>query len=256
MSMTLASARAWVAEVTDRPLPPGVDAFVLPPHTALAAVAGAVPSGHGLRVGAQDAHWDDGPEWTGEVSVAQVADAGAGIVEVGHSERRIGLGEDDGVVAAKLRAVLDGGLTPLLCVGESAGRRREGRALEHLTDQLASALRGLDGEEVRRVVLAYEPVWSIGAGGTPATPDDVAPVVAHLRRTGSALTDADPLAVLYGGGVDTANADVLLDTGVDGLFVGRAAWSAAGFRRLLGVVADRVARDGGRSALPGLGAVR
>ena len=113
MTKTIAQGRAWAREVAAVPVPDGITAFVLPPHTALAAVRGCVPPGHRLLVGAQDAHWSAENEWTGEVSVQQVADAGADLVEVGHSERRLGLGEDDDVVARQVRAVVGSGLVPL-----------------------------------------------------------------------------------------------------------------------------------------------
>ncbi|MGG5257770.1 triose-phosphate isomerase family protein [Phycicoccus avicenniae] len=240
MTKTLAEARAWVGEVTAVPVPDGVDAFVLPSHTALASVRDAVPPGHRLGVGAQDAHWSADPEWTGEVSMAQVRDAGAVLVEVGHSERRRGLAEDDAVVTRKARAVLDGGLVLLLCVGEPPAVRERGEHLDHVLDQVRSALSGLEPDGARRVLVAYEPVWSIGVGGRPADPADVAPVVDALRAELTSLAPDAGVPVLYGGSVDPANAEALLDTGVDGLFVGRAAWAPGGFLALLDLVARRV----------------
>ncbi|WP_307836018.1 triose-phosphate isomerase family protein [Phycicoccus sonneratiae] len=242
MTKTLAEARAWTSAVTAVPVPDGVEAFVLPSHTALSAVRDAVPSGHRLRVGAQDAHWSDGPERTGEVSVAQVRDAGASLVEVGHSERRLGLGEDDALVARKARAVLDGGLTLLLCVGETAEVRAGGGHRRHVAGQVRSALAALRPEQAASVVVAYEPVWSIGVDGRPAAPTDVAPVVDALRAALTDLASGVDVPVLYGGSVDPANAEALLDTGVDGLFVGRAAWEPGGYLALLDLVAQRAGR--------------
>lgn len=237
MGKTLAEARRWVEAVTAVPVPDGVEAFVLPPHTALATVREAVPAGHRLRVGAQDSHWASDPEWTGEVSVAQVRDAGATLVEVGHSERRLGLGEDDAVVARKLRAVVAGGLTPLLCVGEPADVRRRGGALDHVTTQLRAALEGLTPAEVGGVLVAYEPVWSIGRAGRAASAQDVAPAVEALRSVAAELAGGPGRAVLYGGSVHPGNVEELCASGADGLFVGRAAWEPEGFLRLLGAAA-------------------
>lgn len=236
MSKTIAEATRWVAAVTERRVPDGLDLFVLPPHTALAAVRDAVPAGHGLQVGAQDAHWGTGPEWTGEVSVAQVRDAGATLVEIGHSERRLGLGEGDDVIARKVRATLAGGLTPLLCVGEPAEVRDRGGQVAFVTGQVRSALDALDEEEVGAVLLAYEPVWAIGAGGRPAAPDDIAPVVHEVRAVlADRVADAPP-PVLYGGSVRPEVVEGLLTTGIDGLFVGRAAWDPSGFLALVDLV--------------------
>lgn len=236
MSKTLAEARAWVRAVTAEPVPPGVTAFVLPSHTALAAVRDEVPAGHGLWVGAQDAHWDSAPEWTGEVSAPQVRDAGAVLVELGHSERRTRLGEDDLVVARKVRAVVDAGMTPLVCVGEQAVDRSGGRQVDVVVDQLRAALASLSPNEAAGALVAYEPVWSIGRTGRPATPEDIAPVVAALRDAATEWTARGPRALLYGGSVTADNApDLLAVEGVDGVFVGRDAWEAAGFLRLLSV---------------------
>ncbi|WP_299036066.1 triose-phosphate isomerase [uncultured Pseudokineococcus sp.] len=209
--------------------------FVVPPATALAEVSAllAREAPHVL-VGAQDAHWEDAGAWTGELSVPQVADAGAQLVEIGHSERREHFGDTDARVALKVRAALRHGLVPLLCVGESAAVRSVGGSVDHVLEQVRLVVDGLDAADAARVVLAYEPVWAIGASGRPARPEEVAEVVEPL------VADVgDRVAgVLFGGSVDADGApDLLRVPGVDGLFVGRAAWEADGFLRLVSLVA-------------------
>lgn len=227
MNHTLAMARAYARELAAAPRPPEIELFVLPPATALAEVAGLL-EGSDVRVGAQNAHWAEKGAWTGEISMAMAADAGASLVELGHSERRTHFGETDLDVNRKVRAALDHGLTPLVCVGETADEKRLGAAVETNTRQARMALAGLSHAEAARVWLAYEPVWAIGEGGTPATPDDARPIHAAIKRAILDLVGIEP-PVLYGGSVNPQNAKALaMVPEVDGLFVGRAAWTASG----------------------------
>ena len=250
MTRTIAESRAYARELRrdllDHGRPDGVQLFVLPAHTALAAVAEELADAPDVWVGAQSAH--PGPEGagTGEVSVRMVAEAGARLVEIGHSERRAARGEDDAFVAASVRAVLDAGLVPLVCVGEPLDARRAGRAVDHVVAQVRAALARVEPREVADVALAYEPVWAIGSAGRPAEPDEVAPVVAAVADHARDLGDADgspgagPRALLYGGSVDATTAPGMLDVpGVDGLFVGRAAWEAHGLLRIARTAAAR-----------------
>lgn len=238
MTKTLPEARIWSRIVRDRFDPAGahhgVQPFVVPPATAIATVAAELGPGSPVLVGAQDAHWEDAGAWTGEVSVPQVADAGARLVELGHSERRTHMGDTDERVRAKVDAVLRHGLMPLLCVGEGSDARARGGHVEHVLGQVRSALGHVTDRST--VLVAYEPVWAIGDAGRAARPDEVAEVVAAVRRE---LPDV--AAVLYGGSVSPGNAaDMLAVDGVDGLFVGRSAWPVNGFLELLGTAAGAV----------------
>ena len=118
MTKTLAEARDFVDRIAPVPVPAGVQPFVLPSHTSLAAVRDRLPADSPVLLGAQNAHWAPDGAWTGEVSMRMAADAGAQLIEIGHSERREHFGETDATVAAKVAAALDHGLTPLVCVGE------------------------------------------------------------------------------------------------------------------------------------------
>ena len=240
MTKSRREAVAWVDVVSEalvaKPAP-GVMPFVLPSATALAEVSVAArgegrPGNEPLLVGAQNAHWEEQGSWTGELAVSQVADAGARLVEVGHSERRVNFGETDAIVRLKVAAVLRHGLVPILCVGEPAQVREAGRHREHVTRQVDLALEGLG--DTSSVLVAYEPVWAIGDRGREARPEQVAPVVeAVMERWHGHVA-----AILYGGSVNEGNAAALLEVhGVDGLFAGRSAWAPAGFLRLVDIAA-------------------
>jgi L-erythrulose 1-phosphate isomerase len=239
MTKTLAEARAFVDALSAHDLPEGVQPFVLPPHTALAAVRDRLPAGSRVLLGAQNAHWGTEGEATGEISMRMAADAGAALVEIGHSERRAQFGDTDETVSRKVAAAVATGLIPLICVGEPWSVRDAGQADAHVDAQLTSALSRIAPNEIGRVIVAYEPVWAIGSGGRPAALDQITPVIDRIRAVvGRQSAGGSATAVLYGGSVDLANAaSILTVAGVDGLFVGRAAWSAAGFIELLEVAA-------------------
>jgi triosephosphate isomerase len=239
MNKTIGEARSYVDELLAALPVPGVQVFVLPPLTALAAVRDRVGGRPGLMIGAQNAHWAPEGAGTGEVSMRMVQDAGAQIVEMGHSERRALFGETDETVANKARAAIDHGLIPLVCVGEPAEVRSSGRADDYVVRQLRAGLARLSPAEVRRCLVAYEPVWAIGSGGRPATREEVAPVMTVLAEELDMTTGGrGSLGLLYGGGVDAGNAAGLLaDPHTGGLFVGRAAWSVPRLVELIEIAA-------------------
>jgi L-erythrulose 1-phosphate isomerase len=236
MNKSLSQARdyAQALAATDPDRWPGIQVFVLPPATALASVHEVLGPDSHVLLGAQNAHWEDAGAWTGEISVPQVADAGAQIVEIGHSERREHFCETDETVNLKVKATLRHGLTPLVCVGEPIDVFRSGGSIDHVLGQVRAALDGL--EDVGGVLIAYEPIWAIGAWGHPATPAHISAVFAALGQEvgGSART------LLYGGSVNAGNAVETLEvSGVDGLFIGRAAWQVEGFLSILDLVGRR-----------------
>lgn len=240
MTKTLAEARAFARALADAEFPAGVQPFVLPAHTSLSTVRETLPRQSPVLLGAQNAHWAQEGAGTGEISMRMAADAGAVLVELGHSERREGFGETDETVALKARAALDAGLTPLICVGESSSVRAKGMAEEYVAAQVRAALSRVQREELPRILLAYEPIWAIGESGRPATPSEVSPVMSAIRAA-VACEDGNPecRAVMYGGSVALDNAAVLLrETGADGLFVGRAAWQVPGFLALVRTVGE------------------
>jgi triosephosphate isomerase len=203
----------------------GVDVAVCPPFTLIPL---AVPRAGGLVIGGQDCHSSDSGAFTGNVSAPMLAEAGAKLVIVGHSERRAGQGESDEVVRAKAEAALRHGLTAIVCVGESEAEREAGSHVERVTGQLSGSLPELADAEL---VVAYEPIWAIGTGRT-ATPDDVAEMHAAIRQSlVSRFGDAGGrVRILYGGSVNPGNAASLFAVeDVDGGLVGGASLTAAQF---------------------------
>ena len=151
------------------------DLLICPPFTLLADVADAI-DGSGIALGGQDCHGAAKGAFTGSVAAAMLVDLGCSHVIVGHSERRHGLGEDDETVLAKAAAAQAVGLTPIVCVGETAGERDAGSALDVVSRQVRHSVPANSG----RLVVAYEPVWAIGTGRVP-TSDDIAAVHAEIR---------------------------------------------------------------------------
>ncbi len=232
MHGTIAEARALAAAVRDGlKRPRGVEVVLGPPFTALAA-AGETLSGSPIRLGAQNCHWEAAGPHTGEISPAMLAELGCRYVLVGHSERRRELGETDDQINRKVRAVVAHGLTPVLCVGETADERRQGLTFTTVEGQLRAGLSATAPEAIARVVLAYEPVWAIGTG-VNATPAQAAEVHGYLRGLLSELTSKDTagtIRILYGGSVKAENADTLaVEPEIDGALVGGASLNAAGF---------------------------
>jgi triosephosphate isomerase len=235
MNKTLAEAAAFIDQLCSYPVPQGIQPFVLPAHTALASVRDRLPAGSPILLGAQNAHWGPEGEGTGEISMRMAADAGATLIEIGHSERREHFGETDDTVSLKVAAALDHGLIPLLCVGERRAVRNAGQAAEFVTAQVTAALSRVAPAQIGNVIIAYEPIWAIGPSGHPARPDEVGPVLASIGEVVADLSGGSSArAILYGGSVNADNAAGLLrDPHAGGLFVGRAGWSASDFIHLL-----------------------
>lgn len=233
MTKDLAQARAWSEGLRDHlggSAPAGVRPFVIPPFTATTTVRGILGEDSPVLLGVQNAHWEDAGAWTGEISVPQAQDAGAQIVEIGHSERREHFGETVGTTRLKVAAALRHGLTPLLCIGESAEVKEQGGSAEFILEQAAGALDPLSAAELSRVVIAYEPIWAIGEKGRPATVDELIEPFAALGESYTGRV----AGLLYGGSVNLDNAAELLRIAhVTGLFVGRTAWELEGYLELL-----------------------
>lgn len=246
MTKTLGEAGAYAddlrAAVEAGSVPPELRLFVLPAATSLATVRDRL-GGTGVTLGSQNAHPGPDGAVTGEVSMSMVRDAGASIVEIGHAERRTLLGETDDMVADKVAAAVSAGLTPLVCVGETAAERAHGETPEVVARQVRAALSRLGVSRPTELLVAYEPHWAIGSEGRPSTPTEVAEGLAVVRRTLDEDLAATQTSVLYGGSVHAGNAaDLVMGLHVDGLFVGRAAWTAPGLLDLAHRCADALRR--------------
>ena len=205
-----------------------VEIVVCPPFVALDAVGKAL-KGSRVAVGAQNLHSEPGGAFTGEVSAPMLVDICRYAI-IGHSERRSLFGETDMDINLKVRAVLDAGLRPILCVGEDLDQRSAGNANAVVTEQLRAGLH--DAPAARRTVVAYEPVWAIGTGKS-ATPQVAQEMMAHIRATLAALCGAEAAAampLLYGGSVNASNAaDYIRQPDVNGVLVGGASLDADSF---------------------------
>jgi triosephosphate isomerase len=229
MTKTISEARSYVQQLNaNADWPANVQPFILPPHTLVDVVRSELDPITGMWVGAQNAHWMPNGAYTGEVSMAMIKDAGAILVEIGHSERRTHFHETDETVNLKVRAALSEGLVPLICVGETADVRDRDQSISYVIGQLAAALEAVNDADQRKVFVAYEPVWSIGEHGIPASPEHVAAIAEAVRER------FEVRAFLYGGSVTVENAlHYLSARDVDGIFVGRSAWEADGLLSLV-----------------------
>jgi triosephosphate isomerase len=210
-----------------------VDVLVCPPATLLYTMTAAL-IGSGAATGGQDCHHASSGAFTGDLSAAMLADAGASYVIVGHSERRTLHGETNETVRSKAAAARAAALTPIICIGETLAEREAGKALAVVKKQLRGSLP--EGASGGAVVIAYEPVWAIGTGKTPTTAD-VAEVHAAIRAELGRLIgkgEAAKVRILYGGSVKPSNAAELLGApNVNGALVGGASLVAADF---LGII--------------------
>jgi len=232
MHKTRTESEAFARSVRERVSEaPSCDLLIFPPFFSVSVVAETL-AGTGVGVGAQDLYFEASGAFTGEVSAQMVADAGAGWVLVGHSERRHVLGEGNEIVARKLNAALDARLSPILCVGERIEEREADAATDVVREQLEVALAGLTADDMERTVIAYEPVWAIGTGKT-ATPEDAEEMHGFIRQwlCGAAGSDvAERMRVQYGGSVKPDNAAGLLArTEIDGALIGGASLEADSF---------------------------
>ena len=231
----LNGSRGFAAELLPEIAPAeGVDVVVLPPPTLLAGLV-AAHGGRGIGFGGQDVSEHAEGAFTGEVSAAMLADAGASYALVGHSERRQYHGEDSALVARKFAAALAAGLRPILCVGESKDDREGGTTEAVIASQLRPVLDLVGAEGFAQAVVAYEPVWAIGTGLT-ATPAQAQDVHAFIRSE-VAARDAkigNSLPILYGGSVKPANAaELFTQPDVDGGLIGGASLVATDFMAIV-----------------------
>ena len=207
------------------------EVLLCPPATLIDRMRALIADGP-LAVGGQDCHTAASGAHTGDVSAYMLADAGATFAIVGHSERRADHGEDDATVKAKAEAAIAGGLTAIVCVGETLAERDAGATIDVVGRQLAGSLP--EGAAPTNTVIAYEPVWAIGTGRV-ATPEQVGEVHGFLRTDLAArMGDADAVRLLYGGSVKPDNAsEIFAVENVDGALVGGASLKAGDFAEII-----------------------
>ena len=214
-----------------------VEVTIHPPFTDLRSMQTLIDADQlRLKLGAQNCHSDDKGAFTGEVSPVFLAKLGVHYVIVGHSERREIFGETDEFVAAKVAAVLKHGMTPILCVGETLAEREAGTTLDKVKRQVRIALEKRSNEQVKSMVIAYEPIWAIGTGKN-ASPADAQQVIAAIREEVASVASgpaAQAIRLQYGGSVKAGTiADIMRQPDIDGVLVGGASLDPTEFARIV-----------------------
>lgn len=212
-----------------------VDIVVCVPFTVLDRVSDNL-NDNVMALGAQNMHPAEKGAYTGEISAEMLLDLGVKYVILGHSERRELFGETDEFIREKVIKALETGLTPILCVGETLAEREQGLTEQKCQKQVEAALKGLEQQQVEKVVIAYEPVWAIGTGKT-ATPADAEQTIAFIRQVlGEIFTQdtAQVIRIQYGGSVKPNNIqDLMAQPNVDGALVGGASLEAESFAQIV-----------------------
>lgn len=236
MYKTFDEAVAFVEEVSDKlPTQDKVDAVICSPALYIPTLK-AVAADTALAIGAQTMHEAEEGAFTGEISPAQLESVGADYVVLGHSERREYYNETDEAVNRKVAAALAHTIVPIICCGETLSEREAEATNEKVTTQITKALTGFTAEEVKHMVIAYEPIWAIGTGKT-ATADQANEVCGVIRQVVAGLYDeptAQAIRIQYGGSVKPENIDELLaKEHIDGALVGGASLQPASYLALV-----------------------
>lgn len=236
MNLAPSGARKLIEEL--KPLVAGMDRceiVVCVPFIDVPSVAEAV-KGTNIKVGAQNVHFMKSGAYTGEISAGMLVEAGAEYVIVGHSERRQYFGETDETVNLRLTAALEAGLKPILCVGELLEQRDRGITAEIVSMQTKIAFQGIDAENVKNVIVAYEPVWAIGTGRTATSEqaDEVCGIIRGVIADKYGAETAEAVTIQYGGSMKPGNAAELLGKyNVDGGLIGGASLKATDFAAII-----------------------
>ena len=235
MNKTPSEAKAFVEGLKGLVADAKSEVVVGVPFVCIPAVVEAA-KGSNIKVAAQNVHWEANGAYTGEVSCAMLKELNVDYVIIGHSERREYFGETDEMVNKKARAILDAGMIPIICCGESLTQREQGVTAEHVRYQIKIALLGLSAEEVSRLVIAYEPIWAIGTGKT-ATTEQAEEVCAIIRKLIAELYGndvAERTRILYGGSVKASNAaELFAMPNIDGGLVGGASLKLDEFEKIV-----------------------
>jgi triosephosphate isomerase len=213
------------------------DVIVCPPFTSLSEVSSLL-KGTQIKLGAQNMYYEESGAYTGEVSADMLKSVGCEYVILGHSERRVIFNEPDELINKKIIAAFAKGLKPIFCIGELLKQREKGETMQVISRQVEKGLEGVSAEQMKNVIIAYEPVWAIGTGKT-ATPKQAQEVHSFIRELGAkkfSTSVADNLIIQYGGSVKPENsAELLSQKDIDGALVGGACLKADSF---LGIIAS------------------
>ena len=228
MNMTPSQAVALCEELKDLVVNDDVDVVYCVPAIDIVPVVEAV-KGTNVKVGAENMYFEDKGAYTGEISAEMLVDAGVEYVIIGHSERREYFEEDDELLNKKVKKAFEAGLTPILCCGESLWQREVGMTLDWINIQIKVDLQDVTADQVKKMVIAYEPIWAIGTGKT-ATSDQAEEVCGAIRKTIKEMYDeetAEAVRIQYGGSVNSSNAaELFAKPDIDGGLVGGASLKA------------------------------
>ena len=235
MNKTLKEALEMLEELKPMVKDARCEVVVCPPFVCLAQVAEAV-KGTNIKVGAQNMHYEEYGAYTGEVSPAMLRELNIEYVIIGHSERRQYFNETDESVNKKVKAALKHSFIPIVCCGESLGEREDVVTREVLGKQIRIGLKGFSGENIEKIIVAYEPIWAIGTGRT-ATDEQANEAIAYIRSVIAAMygkETADKVRIQYGGSVKPATIKAQMEqSDIDGALVGGASLNASDFAAIV-----------------------
>ena len=235
MNKTPAEAKELIAAIAPLVKDAGCEVVACTPFVGLSAAQEAA-NGTNIQIGAENCHWEKSGAYTGEISAEMLTSMGVNIVIIGHSERRQYFGETDVTVQKRVRAALDAGMTVILCVGETLEQREQGITSELVAMQTKIALCGVTEEELKRIIIAYEPVWAIGTGKT-ATAEQANEVCHTIRECIAQVYNqaaADGITIQYGGSMNAGNAaELLAQPDVDGGLIGGASLKPQDFATIV-----------------------
>lgn len=227
-----AEAAALIREVVSSTISEHVITAIIPPFVHLSEAV-RISKGSTVAIGAQNCHYEKKGAFTGEISADMLAAMGCCYTLAGHSERRMYFGETDDIVAKKVLAILESGMTAIACVGETLAERQSGSTLEVVERQLAAIISKIDTSASANIVIAYEPVWAIGTG-LAATPNQAQEVHAFIRSILNAFAPDTHIQILYGGSVTDMNAaELFAQPDIDGALVGGASLKSDAFGRII-----------------------
>ncbi len=235
MNMTPAEAKELITALIPLVADAQCAVVICPPFVDL-PIAVELTKGTNIAVGAQNIHWAEKGAYTGEISAAMLKCVGAEYAIVGHSERRQYFGETDETVNQRAKAAIAAGITPIICVGESLAEREAGETENVVSRQTEAALSGIAAEDVKKLVIAYEPIWAIGTGKT-ATKEQANETIASIRKTVERLYcagTAEAVRIQYGGSMNPKNASELMAMPeIDGGLIGGASLKAEDFAKVV-----------------------
>ena len=235
MNMTVSEAKDLLGEIKEKDLDNEVEAGVCTPAIDL-VVAADLLEGTGIKFGAENMYYEESGAFTGEISPLMLTDIKADYVILGHSERRDIFGEDDKLINKKVLAALDHNLMPILCRGESLEEREANMQEEKVKAQLTKNLEGVSEDDIKNVIIAYEPIWAIGTGKT-ASAEDADAMCGYIRNLIADLYSkdaAEAIRIQYGGSVTPANVkELMAKENIDGALVGGASLKADDFEALV-----------------------